>query len=133
MTFVSGAAFLNRHAYIRNRFEAGQSAAQIAETLNISVSTVYRALGHSAPRKGSRTAHSVVNVRVTEAELAGLDRAVDHSGVKNRSVFIRRFVRMAADMPSLSPGLFVVFLIVHPLVATMSNKPSLSKYRYLDP
>jgi hypothetical protein len=26
-----------------------------------------------------------------------------------------------------SPGLFVVFLIVHSSVATMSNKPSLSK------
>jgi hypothetical protein len=32
-----------------------------------------------------------------------------------------------------SPGLFVVFLIVHSSVATMSNKHSLSKYRYLDP
>ena len=31
-----------------------------------------------------------------------------------------------------SSGLFVVFLIVHSLVATMSNKHFLSKYRYLD-
>ncbi|WP_298922648.1 hypothetical protein [uncultured Roseobacter sp.] len=30
-------------------------------------------------------------------------------------------------MTIFSPGLFVVFLIVHSLVATMSNKPSLSK------
>jgi len=32
-----------------------------------------------------------------------------------------------------SPGLFVVFLIVHSLVATMSNKHSLGKSPYLDP
>ena len=32
-----------------------------------------------------------------------------------------------------SPGVLVVFLIVHSSVVTMSNKPSLSKYRYLDP
>jgi hypothetical protein len=32
-----------------------------------------------------------------------------------------------------SPGLFVVFLIVHSSVVRMSNKPSLSKQPYLDP
>jgi hypothetical protein len=32
-----------------------------------------------------------------------------------------------------SPGLFIVFLIVHSSVVTMSNKHSLSKSHYLDP
>jgi hypothetical protein len=32
-----------------------------------------------------------------------------------------------------SPGIFIVFLIVHSSVVTMSNKHSLSKSHYLDP
>ena len=44
------------------------------------------------------------------------------------------FARGALDVfDDLLPGLFVVFLIVHSSVVTMSNKPSLSKSHYLDP
>ncbi|MEM7778683.1 MAG: helix-turn-helix domain-containing protein [Pseudomonadota bacterium] len=94
---------MDRQTDVRNRIENGETVAQIAKSLRVSRSTIYRDLGRDAPRKGARAAHAVVNVRLTDAELAGLDRAVERSGVKNRSAFVRRLARIAADMPVPTP------------------------------
>ncbi len=42
--------------------------------------------------------------------------------------FVKELIAQDPDMTIFSPGLFVVFLIVHSSVATMSNKHSLRKY-----
>ena len=73
---------MSRDKDIRGRHAAGQSVSEIASDLGVSRSTVYRALGSDAPRKGSRSGHAVLNVRLSDLELAAFDRAVAEHRVR---------------------------------------------------
>ncbi len=94
---------LDRRNRIRTLLAQGISAAQIAEELGCTPSTVHRIKSGEGTRKGNRAAYVTVCGKVTTWERDGLDRLVRSGKAPTRAALLRKLTRAANDFYDPSP------------------------------
>jgi AcrR family transcriptional regulator len=88
---------------MRDMIAKGEKLAVIAAKLGVSRSTVYRHRARMRSPARSSSTVATVGVRLSEAEIAALDRLVAANGGWSRSRFLRNLVRHAAGFYAPNP------------------------------
>lgn len=85
---------------VKKLLGAGVSPAEVARQFGVSAKTIYRIRDLSMPRKGAAAGYNEVKARVSDAEVADLDRIAREMGL-TRAGLVRRLVRHAADFAAI--------------------------------
>ncbi|SNT44554.1 hypothetical protein, partial [Jannaschia aquimarina] len=80
---------------MRERIAAGSSDSAIAAEFGVSRSTAHRLRSQMGKRRNEAAAHRVISTRLTDGEIADLDRLVASGAGKSRGAVLRKLVRHA--------------------------------------